>query len=174
MQFFRLSTDGSGTGDKAHAARYVELVEGLAQFGAFIAVNPTGNATATRIVRHQYQIATRQRNEGGQRRALVAAFILVHLDDDFLTFLDGFADAGTGVRAGLKIAAGNFLEGQKPVPVSAVIDKSRFQRRFDTGDDPLVNVAFALFLGGRFNVEVYEFLSIDNGDTEFFGLCRIE
>jgi hypothetical protein len=31
-----------------------------------------------------------------------------------------------------------------------------------------------LFLRGRFNVEVYEFLAIDNRDTEFLGLCRIE
>jgi len=31
----------------------------------------------------------------------------------------------------------------------------------------------SLFLCGRFNVEVYELLALDNRDTEFFGLCRI-
>ena len=32
----------------------------------------------------------------------------------------------------------------------------------------------ALFLGGRFDVEVYEFLAIDDRDAEFLGLRRIE
>jgi hypothetical protein len=31
-----------------------------------------------------------------------------------------------------------------------------------------------LFLGGGLNVEINQFLTIDNGDTEFFRLCRIE
>ena len=56
----------------------------------------------------------------------------------------------------------------------AVIDESRFKAGFHTGNDTLVDVALALFLRGRFNVEIDEFLTIDNGDTEFFGLCRIE
>ena len=45
---------------------------------------------------------------------------------------------------------------------------------FAARDDGFVDVAFTLFLGGRFNVEIDEFLTIDNGDTEFFRLCRIE
>ena len=58
--------------------------------------------------------------------------------------------------------------------VGAVIDKRSFETGLDAGNDTLVDVALALFLGGRFNVEVNQFLSIDNGDAEFFGLRRIE
>ena len=58
--------------------------------------------------------------------------------------------------------------------VRAVVDEAGFETGFDAGDDGLVDVALALFLGGRFNVQVNQFLTIDNGDTEFFGLCRIE
>jgi len=31
------------------------------------------------------------------------------------------------------------------VPLFAVVDEARFQRRFDAGDDTLVDIAFALF-----------------------------
>ncbi|OIQ64094.1 hypothetical protein GALL_543590 [mine drainage metagenome] len=60
------------------------------------------------------------------------------------------------------------------MPVAAVIDKSGFQTRFDTSDDTFVYIAFALFLVCRFNVQIDQFLAIDNGDTEFFCLCRIK
>ena len=80
----------------------------------------------------------------------------------------------TNLDARLEIGAGNLLEGQKTMPVGPVIDEAGFKTGFNAGDDTLVDVALALFLGGRFNVEVNKFLTIDNGDTEFFGLCRIE
>ncbi len=67
-----------------------------------------------------------------------------------------------------------FLERQETVAVCAVINESSFQRGLDAGDHALVDVALPLLLGGRFNVEIDQFLTIDNGDTEFFGLCRIE
>jgi len=38
------------------------------------------------------------------------------------------------------------------VALFAIIDKARFQTRFDTGDDALVNIAFALLVTSRFNV----------------------
>src|SRR5216683_1845889 len=54
----------------------------------------------------------------------------------------------------------------------------RHGRGFETGlgprDDALVDVAFSLLFRGRFDVEVYEFLTFDDRDTEFLGLCRIE
>ena len=42
------------------------------------------------------------------------------------------------------------------------------------GDNALVDVAFALLSADCFNVEVNQFLTIDNGDAQFFGLRRIE
>ena len=77
-------------------------------------------------------------------------------------------------RARLEKGTGNFLERKKTMPIGTVIDEAGFERRFDAGDDTLVNIALALFLGGGFNVEINQFLTIDNGDTEFFRLCRIE
>ena len=175
LQLFGLAADGSGAGDQAHAARNFQLIHDFAQFGALVAVDTTGDAAAARVVRHQHKIAAGQRDVGGQGCTLVATFILVDLDDQFLAFLERILDAGLArFDTRLEIGAGDFLERQEAVALRTVIDEAGFERRFDTGDDTLVDVAFPLFLGGGFNVEINQFLTIDNGDTEFFRLCRIE
>ena len=58
--------------------------------------------------------------------------------------------------------------------LGAVIDEGGFEAGLDAGDDRLVDVALALFLGGRFDVEVDQFLTINDRDAEFLGLRRIE
>ena len=74
----------------------------------------------------------------------------------------------------LEIGAGNFLEWQKAMPFAAVLDKSGFEARLKAGNNCFVDIALALFLAGRFNVEVNKLLTINNGDTQFFRLCRIK
>jgi hypothetical protein len=73
--------------------RHVQLVHDVAQFGAVVALDAARDAAAARVVRHQHQVAAGQRDEGGQRRALVAALVLVDLDDEFLAFAEGVLDA---------------------------------------------------------------------------------
>ncbi len=175
LQFFSLASDGCRAGDQAHAVGHLEFIHRVAQFGPLVAINAARDATATRVVRHQDEVAAGKRNIRGQGRTLVSALVLVDLNDQFLAFLQRLVDLGAAdLDAGLEIGAGNFFEGQKAVPLGTVVDEAGFKAGFDTGDDALVDVALALFLGGRFNVEVNQFLAIDNGDTEFFGLCRIE
>ncbi len=58
--------------------------------------------------------------------------------------------------------------------VSAIIDECSFERRFYAGDDTFIDIAFALFFAGGFDIEIDEFLSIDDGDAQFFRLRRIE
>jgi hypothetical protein len=60
------------------------------------------------------------------------------------------------------------------VAVFAVVDEARFERGLDAGDDTLVDVAFALFAPGGFDVDVDQFLTIDDGDAQFFLLRRVE
>ena len=57
---------------------------------------------------------------------------------------------------------------------TAIFDEAGFEAGLDAGDDGFVDVALALLFTGGFNVEVNEFLTIDNGDAEFFRLRRIE
>src|SRR5207244_6058737 len=50
-----------------------------------------------------------------QRGALVAAFVLVDLDDELLAVLERILRTAAGFAVAAKIFAGDFLEGQKPV-----------------------------------------------------------
>ena len=146
----------------------------LAQFVALLALDAARYAAAARVVRHQHDVAAGQADVGGQRRALVAALVLFHLHQQFLAFAQGFLDRGTVAAAWLVILGGDFLERQEAVAVAAVFDETGFEAGLEAGDDGFVDVALALLFAGGFNVEVDEFLTVDNGDTEFFRLCRIE
>ena len=78
--------------------------------------------------------------------------------------------AGAFAAFALHVFARQFLERQEAVALGAVVDKNRFELWFDTGDDGFVDVAFLLFLAGVFDVEVDEFLPVDDGNPELFGL----
>ncbi len=175
LQFLDAAADTGGAGNQAHAGGDFQLVHGIAQFGAIVALDAAGDAAAPRVVGHQDQVAAGQRNEGGEGGTLGAALVLVHLDDEFLAFPQRLLDGGLGRFDPFpEKGPGDFLERQKAVALGAVIDEGRFEAGLDAGDDGLVDVALALLFCGRFDVEVYEFLAIDNGDTEFLGLCRVE
>ena len=52
--------------------------------------------------------------------------------------------------------------------VFAVANETGFKTRFNAGNDPFVNIAFALFAASDFDIEVDEFLSIDDRNAQFF------
>jgi hypothetical protein len=58
--------------------------------------------------------------------------------------------------------------------LGTVIDETGLEAGLDTSNNGLINIAFALFLGGGFNVKINQFLAIDNGDAEFFRLRRVK
>src|SRR5262249_47984403 len=112
------------------------------------------------------EVAPGEADEGGERGALVAALVLLDLDDHFVALGDRVLDAGAAdVDAGLEILAGGFLERKESVGFGAGVGERRLAAGLYAGDDTLVDVALSLFLCGRFNVEVYELLAIDNRDT---------
>jgi hypothetical protein len=65
---------------------HLQLIHDFAQFGALIAFDAARNTTTTRIVGHQHKVTAGQADEGGQGGALVAAFVFVDLNDQFLAF----------------------------------------------------------------------------------------
>ena len=175
LQLFVGAADAGGAADNAHPGRNVELVHDLAQLVAILTLHAARHAAAARIVRHQYEVASGETDEGGERRALVAALVLFDLDDQILAFGKRVLDArAADIDAGPEKLARDLLKGKKSVALGAVVHKRGFEAGLDPGDDTLVDVAFSLFLGGRFDVEVYQFLAFDDRDTEFLGLCRIE
>ena len=56
----------------------------------------------------------------------------------------------------------------------AVIDKTGFQRRLDTCDHGLINIAFALFAPFDFDFVVEQFLSVDDGQAALFSLRGVD
>src|SRR6185436_8543496 len=171
--------------DDAHPLRHVEAADRVAKLVALFAFDPPRHAAAARIVGHQHEIAPGKRDVGGERRALVAALVLVDLDDELHAFaeliLDASAAAAVAVVA-LRIAAGatlqvlarDFLEWQEAVALGAVIDEARFEAGLDAGDDGFVDVALALLLACGFDVEVDQFLAVDNGHPKLLRLGGVE
>src|SRR3546814_20234911 len=104
------------------------LVDYFLVFFAFVTFGAARYTAGLRIVRHQYQLAASQRNEGRQCGALVAALFLLDLDDDFLAFFQLLAQIAVGF-AFLEITAGDFLGRQKAVALGTVVDEAGFERR---------------------------------------------
>ncbi|CUX22301.1 membrane hypothetical protein [Agrobacterium deltaense Zutra 3/1] len=83
-----------GAQDHAHALRDFQIARDFLQALAVGRLGDlAGNTAATRRIRHQNGITAGKRQIGGQRRALVAAFFLGHLDQKDLAALDDFLDA---------------------------------------------------------------------------------
>ena len=120
--------------------RHVERRNRFAQLVAFFALDAARYAAAARIVRHQHEVAAGERDVSRERRALVAALVLVDLDDQFLAFAQLILDAGAriaiavlavafgGTAAGLQILTRDFLERQEAVALGAVVDEARLER----------------------------------------------
>ena len=175
LQFRRVAPDAGGAGDQAHAFRILKLVHDLLEFFAVTAFDPARHAAAARIVRHQHQIAAGQGNEGGQRGALVAAFVLFNLYQEFLAFAQRFLDGGfADIDALAEVDTRDFLERQEAVAIDAVVYKTGFERGLDTGDDTLVDVALTLFLPGDFDVQIDQLLAIHDRDAQLFRVRRVE
>ena len=175
LELFDRPPDAGSAANDAHASGDRQTVHIVAQLVPVFALDAARNATTAGVVGHENEIAPGQADEGGQRGALVAALVFFHLNDQFLAFLERILNtAAPGVNAGLEKRPRHFLEGKESVPLGAVIDKRSLEAGLDAGDDTLVDVAFSLFLGGRFDVKVNQFLTIDYRDPEFLGLGRIE
>ena len=56
----------------------------------------------------------------------------------------------------------------------AVINKAGLKWRFNTGNDTFVDIAFALFTAGSFDIDINEFLTINDGNSQLFLLSCIK
>src|SRR5262249_6014338 len=174
LQLFERSADARGAGDDAHAVGDLELPDHFSQLVPVFAFDPARHAAAPGVVRHQDEIAAGERDVRRERRALAAALVLVDLDDQLVAFLERVLGPASAFAVAPHVLAGDFLEGQKAVPVGAIVDEAGFEAGLDTGDDGLVDVALALFLAGGFDIEVDELLTVDDGDPKLCGLGRVE
>ena len=150
LQLFGAAAYAGGAHDDTHALGHLHLVERLAQFVALLTLDAAGYAAGAGIVGHEHQIAPGQADEGGERGALVAALLLLDLDDDLLALGQGGLDAVLAVAA--EVVLGDLLEREEAVPIAAVVDEGGFQTRLDAGDAPLVDVGLALLAAADLDV----------------------
>ena len=91
-----------------------------------------------------------------------------------MTLLELILDAALAAVAIAQILPRDFLEGQEAVAIRAVVNKTSLEARLDAGDDGFIDVALALFLARGLDVEVDQFLAIDDPDPEFLRLGGVE
>ena len=133
------------------------------------------HAAAARVVGHQHQVAPGQADEGGQRRALVAALLLFHLHEQGVAVLDRVLDARVArVDALAEVVLRDLLERQEAVAVLAVVHEAGLQRRLHPRDHGLVDVALALFAPFELGFEVEQLLAVDDRQPPLFGLRGID
>ena len=176
LQFFGVLAHTSGTYDQAHSLGDLEYAHRFAQFGTILALDATRYAARTRIVRHQHEVAAGQRQESGQCGPFVAALLFLDLDDDFLAFLQQLVDIAFACfeRIVVEVQAGDLFHRQEAVPVGAVIDKGGLEAGFHAGDATLVDVGFFHLPAGRFDIEVIQLLTIDDGHAQLFWLSCVD
>src|SRR5699024_6132149 len=172
LQLLGGTPDTGGTHDDTHAVGHTHFVEHFAQFVALVAGDATRDAAGARIVGHEHEIAPGQADLSGQRRTLVAALLLFHLDDEFLAFCQG--RLAVLVLAFGEIFAGNLLERQEAVPVAAVIDEGGLEAGLDARYATLVDIGLALFAATRLDVQIMQFLPVDDGHAQLFGLRGVD
>src|SRR5579885_1452284 len=68
----------------------------------------------------------------------------------------------------------DLVEGEKPVPVAAVIDKGGLQRRLYAGDLREIDVSLDLPLGRRFEIELVEAVAAEHHDPSLLGVGGID
>src|SRR6185437_12566191 len=177
LQLLDAAADAGGAGDEAHAVGDLQLVHHLAQLVPVLPLDAARDPAAARVVGHEDEVAPGERDVGGERRALVAALVLVDLDDELAAHLEVRRHLRAAELAAVgahHVLLGDFLEGKEAVALGAVVDEHRLERGLDARDDSLVDVALALFLARRLDVQVDQLLAIDDRDPEFFGLGRVE
>jgi hypothetical protein len=153
LQLLGAAADTRRTHDGPHAVGDDQPVHRVAHLFAVLALDAPRNATGARVVRHQDQEAAGETDERGERRALVAAFLFFHLDDQFLPLSQQVLDVHPALRwiLRLEIVFRDFFQRQETVALRAVIDEGRFQAGLYAGYATLVDVGFLLFPGGNLN-----------------------
>ena len=68
----------------------------------------------------------------------------------------------------------DLVEGQETVTVAAIFDEGRLKRRLYPRDFGEIDIALDLGLGGRFEIELFKTIAIENDDPCLLGMRRID
>ena len=148
LQLLDRAPDAGGAHDGAHAVRDLQLAHDLAHLVAVLALDAARNAPGARVIRHQHQEAPGEADEGGERCALGAAFLLLHLHDELLALVQELTDVHPAALGLLpEVFLGDFLQRQETMTLRAIVNEAGLERGLDAGNLGLVNVSFFLLAG---------------------------
>ena len=68
----------------------------------------------------------------------------------------------------------DFSKCKETVAITAIVDKRRLQRRFDSCYFCKIDIAFELLVLGRFKIELLNPVSCDDCDPGFFPVTRVD
>ena len=176
LQFFGAPFHPGSAHNGAHVLGDVQLRDDIAQLLPVLALYAPGDAAGPGVVGHEHQVAPRQADEGGERRALVAALLLFHLDQQLLALLDGIGDFHLALGSGrlLVVLLGDFPKRQEAVPGGAIVHKGGLKAGLHTGDPGLVDVALLLLSVLAFNVQVVKGLPVNQGDPQLLAVSCVD
>ena len=104
--------------------------------------------------------------------------LVLFLGAQTLFFLGGFgffSQQGVAVSLGDLIVVGmDFAEGKEAVAVTAEVDESCLQRRFDPGYLGEIDIAFDLLVFGRFKIEFFNPVALHDRYPGFFRVARVD
>ncbi len=120
----------------------------------------------------------------GHRRIEVAAFAAVGVVRRVLGILGGLALALGGARLGeQRFAIGDrdavvvgmdLVEGEEAVPIAAVLDERRLQRRFDPRHLGEIDVALKLLFARALEVEFVEAIAVEHDHPGLLRMGRVD
>ena len=147
LQFFGGPADAGRTHDGAHAVGDLQPVHRLPHLIAVFALDAARYAARPGVVRHQHQKTACEADKGRERRTLVAALVLLDLNNQFLPFLQQILDveSAAGSRLRAEIFLRDLFERQETMALRAVFHESRFQTRLYAGNPPFIDIGFFLF-----------------------------
>ena len=157
LQLLRVLAHPRGTHDQPHALRDFEAAHGLAQFGAVLPFDPPRYAAGARVVGHQHQVATGQREEGrqGRRPCCRAPPFSTWTTTSCPSLMSSSILRFPASKASLlKYDREISFIGRKPWRSAAIIDEGRLEAGLDAGDSSLVDIGFFHLPTGRFDIEI--------------------
>ena len=147
LQLFGAAADSGRAHDRAHAVGNDQAVHGVAHLLAILALDASRHTARAGVVRHQHQEPAGETDEGRERGAFVAAFLLFDLHDQFLAFLQQVLDIEAAAVRGLRpeVFLGDLLQRQEAMALRAIFDECRFETRLYAGYSAFINIGFFLF-----------------------------
>ena len=177
LKLFGGAADPGRAHDEADSVRDVESSQGFAKLCPLVAFHPARDPARSRVVRHEDEVTAREADEGGERRALVAALLLLDLDDDLLARRDRLLHREAAILSVSLVAeklAGDLLEREESVASRPVVHEGGVEAGLDTDDPALVDVGLFLDPRRRLDVHVEEVLPVDERNTKLFRLLRVD